>query len=265
MIIYKNLNPEAPRDFIMDENINTEFVGRNIYYFDTTDSTNNEAKKHNDCPDGTVFVARVQTAGRGRKGRSWTSDSDGLWFSVLLKPDIPPEEVFQITLIMGIAVSRVIDNSYIKWPNDIVLGNKKLAGILTEMSTTEGAVNYVVAGVGININTRFFSTEISDIATSLYIENGIEYSKEKILGELCAEIEYWYLKFKNGGFSECREEYIKRCITLNREVCIKNGFESYIGKAVDINHKGELSVKTETGETNVLSGEVSVRGLFGYI
>lgn len=265
MIIYKDTNPEAPRDFIMEENINTEFIGRTIYYFDTTDSTNNEAKKHSDCPEGTVFAAKVQTAGRGRKGRNWASDSNGLWFSILLKPDISPEEVSQITLVLGIAVTNVIKNSYIKWPNDIVMGNKKLAGILTEMSTTENKVNYVVAGIGININTPVFSDEISDIATSLYIENGIEYSKEKILADLCSEIEFWYKKFRKSGFSECREEYISRCITLNREVCIKNGNDSYIGRAVDVNNNGELTVKTDKGDTDVLSGEVSVRGLFGYI
>ena len=264
MIYYKNTNPDTSRDFILKEPENTEFVGQNIYYYDVIDSTNNEAKLHYDCPEGSIFIADTQTNGRGRKGRSWISDSDSLCFSVLLKPEIAPEKVFQITLVVGLAVSMCIPGSFIKWPNDIVSGNKKLAGILTEMSTSDGLVNFVVAGIGINVNARSFPEEISDIATSLYIQTGKKYSVEKLLADICYEIEYWYKIFVSEGFSACVEEYSKRCITINREVKIINANSSYNGKALGLNENGELIVLTDNGKTNVLSGEVSVRGLFGY-
>ena len=265
MISNNKENPKVFRDFLLKEDINTEFVGKQIYCYNVTDSTNNEAKKHSDLPEGTVFLAKKQTAGRGRKGREWKSDHTGLWFSVLLKPDIAPETVFQITLIIGIAVSRVISGSKIKWPNDIVLGNKKVCGILTEMSTSGNKVNYVIAGVGINVNTEVFPDDIITIATSLYVETGKKHSNEKLLSRLCEEIEFIYKKFLKSGFSALRDEYMNNCITLNREVVIHTATDSYTGTATDIDENGELIVKTKSGELNVLSGEVSVRGIFGYI
>ena len=245
--------------------MDTDLMGKEVCFYENIDSTNNEAKKKFSLPEGTIFVAREQWAGKGRIGRKWISDNDGICLSVLLKPDIAPDEVFSITLVVGLAVSSAIQGAMIKWPNDIVLNSKKVGGILTEMSTNGTNVQYVVAGIGINLNNPQFHHSLSDIATSVYLETDAFSNKSAFVAELCMQIEKYYKIFKKCGLTELLDEYKQKCITLGKDVVVKQKDGDLHARAIDVTDKGELVIQTQDAILNVLSGEVSVRGVFGYV
>ncbi|HBZ13610.1 MAG TPA: biotin--[acetyl-CoA-carboxylase] ligase, partial [Clostridiales bacterium] len=156
-------------------------------------------------------------------------------------------------------------NSMIKWPNDIVINGKKICGILTEMSAEINMVNYVVCGIGVNVNTESFDDDIADKATSMFIESGHKYVRNELIAKLLNEFEYYYKKFLDGGLSAILDEYKKCCVTLGREVNVIFKNETVRGTAVDVDKNGSLAVQTENGIIHVTSGEVSVRGIYGYI
>ena len=201
--------------------LNTEFIGRRIFIYDETDSTNERAKVSGEA-DGSVFIAEVQNHGKGSRGRGWVSPrGTGIWHSILLKPDISPTEVSQITLVAGLSVCRAIGmGSKIKWPNDIVIGTKKVCGILTEMSAEVDMVNYVVCGIGINVNTESFDREIEHRATSMYIESGEKQTRNEIIARELNYFEYYYKKFLTGGLGAILDEYKENCITIGRDVTV---------------------------------------------
>jgi len=240
-------------------------VPGNVYYKDETDSTNLDAKMSTDAPDKSLFLADIQSRGRGRMGRVWSSPRDvGICMSILLKPKKIIDDIQQLTLIAGLAVSRVIDNTTIKWPNDILIESKKVAGILTEMTFESNQVKNVVVGIGINVNNESFPDELSDKATSLFIENGKIFQREDIICDIVSEFFAIYDKFISDGFSCFCEEYCSKCSTLNKDVIVVKNEKKQIAKAVNITEKGELVVEFN-GELEIInSQEVSVRGLMGY-
>lgn len=247
--------------------LNTDFMGHKIFIYDETDTTNERAKANNAAPEGSVFIAEVQTHGKGSRGRGWTSPrGTGIWHSILLKPDIPPSDVSQITLVAGLAVCRAVGlNAKIKWPNDIVIGGKKICGILTEMSAEIDMVNYVVCGIGVNVNMESFDSEIQHRATSMYIESGVKYCRNDVIARLLNEFEDCYKKFLEGGLGAILDEYKRNCITVGREVSVIFNKETVCGTAVDVDEKGALVVETENGRISVMSGNVDVRGIYGYV
>ena len=257
-----NISPNKIKAYL-----NTSFVAQNIIYNDEVLSTNDEAKKNADMPDGSLFIADVQTAGKGRLGRSWVSPrGTGIWMSLLLKPDIPLSDISQLTLIAGIAVSRAIgDSTMIKWPNDIVIGTKKVCGILTEMSAETDKINYVVCGIGINVNTHDFPAELMDKASSILIETEQNTDRCYLIARVMNEFEPLYKKFITDGFSPFRDDYKKSCITLGRDIKVSYHGKELIGNAVDIDNNGGLIIDTGSKKVTVTSGEVSVRGIYGYI
>ncbi|MGM9935747.1 MAG: biotin--[acetyl-CoA-carboxylase] ligase, partial [Candidatus Ornithomonoglobus sp.] len=259
--------PDILSEASISSGLNTEFTARHIKYMPVIDSTNEEVKRCSEMSDGTLFIADVQSAGKGRLGRSWESPKgSGIWMSLLLKPDIPPRDISQITLIAGMAIRRVLGNGAgIKWPNDIVIGSRKVCGILTEMSAEIDRVNYVICGIGINVNTAVFPAELQDKATSLFIETGKTYNRSELVSAIMNEFEPLYKVFQKEGFSPLLEEYRNSCITIGREIRVIYRKETLIGKAVDIAPDGGLIVETENGRVNVTSGDVSVRGIYGYI
>ena len=248
------------------QNLNTEFIGRRLFIYDETDSTNERAKASGEI-EGSVFIAEVQNHGKGSRGRGWVSPrGTGIWHSILLKPDIPPSEVSQITLVAGLAVCRAIGmGAKIKWPNDIVIGTKKVCGILTEMSAETDMVHYVVCGIGINVNTENFDAEIKHRATSMYIESGDKQIRNDIIARELNYFEYYYKKFLEGGLGAILDEYTENCVTIGRDVTVIYKKENVTGKAADIDENGALVVETADGTIRVTSGEVSVRGIYGYI
>lgn len=258
----------------IEEGLHTEYIGRNLYYYDSILSTNIRAKEIAlDEPEGTVIVSEEQTGGIGRLGRDWISPKKkGIWFTIILKPEVQPMEVSKIALVGAAAVNKALEdmgvNSGIKWPNDIVINGKKVCGILTEMSCELNMVNYVVMGIGINVNLDGIDIpeELKHKATSLKIATSKEVDRKTLLANILNHFEGLYEEFKNGHISStiriCREN----SVLLGEEVRIIRGKETRIGKALDINSEGELVVQFLNDIIeNIFSGEVSLRGMDGYI
>ena len=260
-------SPDIITESGIKSGLNTEFIGHKLFIYDETDTTNERAKANSDAPEGSVFIAEVQTHGKGSRGRGWVSPrGTGIWHTILLKPDISPLEVSQITLVAGLAVCKAIGlDAKIKWPNDIVIDGRKVCGILTEMSAEMDMVNYVVCGIGINVNTESFDKEIEHRATSMYIESGVKYRRDEIIARLMNEFEYYYKKFLNDGLNAILDEYKEYCVTIGRNVSVIFKKETVTGTAVDVDENGALVVDTADGIIRVTSGEVSVRGIYGYV
>lgn len=254
--------------------LTTEKLGRNVFFYSITDSTNRRARveSENSAPDGSLFIAEEQTAGRGRLGKMWIAPpKTGVWMTLLLRPSVQPEDITQITLLAGLAVCRAIENvtglpAQIKWPNDVVIRGKKVCGILTEMSAEAERIECLICGMGINVNTESFPEDISNAATSLFLESGIKQPRARLAAEVMNCFEKYYVPFLTDGVTDSfLEEYKSCCVTLGRDIRAIQRGEVLIGTAEDITEKGELLIRSK-GETLVLSsGEVSVRGLLGYV
>lgn len=250
--------------------LNAGLIGNQIYFKREVDSTNNEAKRNSAAPDGSVFIAELQTDGKGRVGRKWVSRAgDGIWMSILLKPSLAPYEVSIITLAAGLAVSEALADlgllTGIKWPNDVVAEGRKLCGILTELSAEIDALNYLVVGIGINVNTEHFDGEFAGHATSMYLETGKKYRRADLAARVMVCFEYRYRQLLSGEREKMIADYEKHCLTVGRMVRVLGRGEPFEALGVGINTQGELIVEKD-GEKMVLnSGEVSVRGIYGYI
>lgn len=255
--------------------LNTRWAGRPVVYSDETDSTNLRAKRLGDdgAPEGTLVITEHQTAGRGRRGRVWESAGGGIYMSLLLRPDITPDQAPMLTLVMACSVAEGIlecapgTDVRIKWPNDIVADGKKLAGILTEMSTQIDYINHVTIGVGINVNMKKFPPEIEKTASSLYLETGKTLKRAPLAVSVLKCFEENYMRFtESGDMTGLMEKYSRFLINKGREVCISEKDMTYTALAEGINRKGELVVRKEDGTVaSVCSGEVSVRGIYGYV
>lgn len=246
-----------------------------IIFYKETDSTNiriNALAKEG-AAEGTVVRADYQTDGKGRRGRSWESPAGtNLYFSILLRPDIKPEKAPMLTLVMAYSVAKAIEAAeelkvQIKWPNDLILSNKKVCGILTEMSLAEGGISHVVIGVGINVNMKEFPQELCEKATSLCLEKGQSVDREKLLQQILTEFTKQYKKFLEiQDLSFLQEEYNQMLVNKGSEVLVLEPGNEYQGTALGINQNGELLVKKENDEIEaVFAGEVSVRGIYGYV
>lgn len=266
-------------DIISEQEIKSQLTttafGREVYFFDEIDSTNNYIKKiaENGAGHGSLAIAECQTGGRGRRGRAWKSPKGtGIWMSYLLRPAIPPYSASMLTLVAGLAVSRVLSEvtgieAGIKWPNDVVMNGHKVCGILTEMSADPDIINYVVVGIGINVNTREFPEDIAEVATSLRIETGRQHNRSGIIAKICTDFENLYGKLcECGNMAALTEEYNKHLVNVDREVRISELQDSYSGIARGIDNEGRLLVELPDGSIKpVFAGEVSVRGLYGYV
>lgn len=251
--------------------LQTEYLAKQIFCYDTIDSTNEEAKRQAVCgaENGSLFLAEKQTGGKGRLGRAWTSPAgSGLWFSILLRPGFLPEQTTSLTLLVGLAVCSAIRKktgceAEIKWPNDIVIGSKKVCGILTEMAAEMDRVDYVVAGIGINVNVASFPEELQKKATSLSMETGAAVARAELLREVLKELEF-FLERQKTDAAGVAEQYRALCVSLGRRVGFTRGGTPMAGVAVDISPAGELLVLCD-GENviPVFSGEVTVQGIYG--
>lgn len=254
--------------------LNTEFIGRKIYYYDTIESTNKLAKDiAQDEEEGLVIVAEEQTKGRGRLGRQWESPKKkGLYFSIILKPQVPPTKVGKLTLLGAAAVYLSLDeigiNSQIKWPNDIVINGKKVCGILTEMSSELNMINYVIMGIGVNVNLEknHIPEDLQDKASSLKIESKDQIDRKKLLATILNKFENLYSLFiDDGEITQAIEICRDNSAVIGKEVQVINGSTKRVGKALDINEEGQLLVEFDGKIETIFSGEISVRGIDGYI
>ena len=252
--------------------LNTNIIGKKILHFETIESTNNYAKKIAlEELDGTVIISEAQTKGRGRVGKQWYSKSgEGIWMSIILKPNIIPQTAPFITLIAGASIVKALNKlgveTFIKWPNDITINNKKVAGILTELSTEVDKINYIVLGIGINTKTMKFSQEISEIATSLYKE-GYEISRVDIVKAILEEFEKLYLQYVN---ENVRKETLSICrkysAIIGKDIYLIKEDEKELVRCLDVNDDGNLIVRNENNIIQeIISGEISIRGVKGYV
>ena len=255
--------------------LSTRWLGSQVNCFYETDSTNRQARKlaEEGAPHGTLVAADSQSAGRGRRGRTWISPHGaGIWMSFVLRPVLSPMKASMLTLVAGMAVVDGIRqisglSSQIKWPNDAVIDGKKICGILTEMSTEEDSIRYVVVGIGINVNTEKFPLEISETATSLKLSLGHELKRASLIGAVLKSFEMYYSRFMEyGDMTGLMEEYNEMLANRGREVCVLDPSGSYEGTALGIDKDGCLLVRRKDGSVSaVISGEVSVRGIYGYV
>ncbi|MDD2972912.1 MAG: biotin--[acetyl-CoA-carboxylase] ligase [Lachnospiraceae bacterium] len=255
--------------------LGTRWAGRNLYCYEEVGSTNMIAKKkaEESEPHGTLIVADKQTTGRGRRGRSWESPAGtDIYMTLSLKPEFTPDKASMLTLVMAQAVTNAIEeasglSSGIKWPNDIVVNGKKVCGILTEMSAELDYIHYVVIGVGINVNLPEVSEELKVTATSLFIEGRKKIMRAQIIERVMHYFEEYYELFlQTEDLSGLLNVYNHSLVNCDREVRVLDPKGEYIGTARGINELGELLVEKAEGEiVRVYAGEVSVRGLYGYV
>lgn len=257
--------------------LRVQLVGRELECFPVLDSTNSYLKREaQELKDGTVVTANEQTGGRGRLGRSFQSPANaGIYLSALLRPDISPIQALTLTAHVAVAVCEAIEavtdlSPQIKWTNDIVLQGRKLCGILTEMSVEgeSGALQYVITGIGVNVNQRptDFPEEIRDLAGSLYMANGQEVYRGRLAAEIINALDRMYKLWLTGG-GDYLERYRKRCLTLGKPVQIIRADGSVQrATALDVDEQFGLIVEYPDGRRDTITtGEVSVRGLWGYV
>ena len=252
-------------------------IGQNIICLDTVDSTNNYAKQlaGEGAPHGTVVLSDRQTGGRGRRGNSFLSPAGkGLCLSVLLRPDLPPADVINLTAWIAVAVCDAVEQIIgerpgIKWTNDLILRQKKLCGILTEMSleAESGQLQYVVAGIGINVSqsAEDFGDDVSKLAISLEQALGRRIRRTDLAGAVIRALDWMMADFPHAK-ADYLERYRSDCLTLGREVRLIQKGESRIAFAQSIDDEFALVVRHPDGSLETVSaGDVSVRGLLGYV
>lgn len=251
--------------------LDTKLIGSKIIVLDSVTSTNDYLKKlaAKGAQAGTVVVSREQTAGKGRLGRIWqTKKDDGIALSILLRPQLSPNEIGGITPLAGLAVCRAINDfckldSRIKWPNDIIVGKKKIVGILTEMSTDFDRVEYIIPGIGINVGHTTFPDNIAYKATSILLETGRHIDKNKFLATVLNYLDDAMLQNNYTLGGQSAEDYQKLCASIGRQVSFYRGDRKISGMAVSVNDSGELEVMLSNGTVaTVNSGEVTVQGIY---
>ena len=258
----------------------TRIIGRKLLCFDEIDSTNTYLKKYSltDTTDGTVAVANGQTAGRGRMERTFQSPKDkGIYLSVLLRPQLPPKRLLPVTAMTGVAVCAAVERICgvrpgLKWPNDPILGNRKLCGILTEMSWEgeSGRLQCLVVGIGVNVSQEEadFSPEVAKMATSIVRELGRPVSRPALAAAMIEELDGMYAALLSGDLSAYLAAFRRDCVNLGRRVRLVSPQtqEEEVATATGIDERFGLIVRDSTGqERTICSGEVSVRGLYGYL
>ena len=252
----------------IQSNLNTRIFGqKTLSVLKKTDSSNRQAKQMAAWgePEGAVVVAESQQSGRGRKGREWISPpGSGIYTSLILRPQISPSDAPCITLMTAVAVAESLMTVCkapfrIKWPNDILVNGKKIAGILTEISTEMDSVDYIVVGIGVNVNTRIsnFPIKLRNRATSLYAETGKEFPIVTVLQQLLQKFETWYLLFQKDGFEKIRARWKSLSDVIGKEVVIQKVGENVQGRIIDIDHDGVLLLQDRQNRTHrIFSGDL---------
>ncbi|MEI8217218.1 MAG: biotin--[acetyl-CoA-carboxylase] ligase [Eubacteriales bacterium] len=251
-----------------------QLIGSKYHYLKEIDSTNSYSKKiAKESKEGTVVISNLQTNGKGRLGKSWESlGGKGLWMSVILKPRISISGIFMLSHLAGAAVCKALIeegyNSGIKWPNDVVINGKKVCGILCELDGEPERLNYVIVGIGLNLthDMNDFPEEIRVRATSLLQEDDRTVQSKVILEKILINLDFFYKQLCMGNSMEIIKYAREHSETIGKEIKVIYNDDTLIGKAIDINDVGGLLIETKDGQAmEIISGEVSVRGINGYI
>jgi len=256
----------TPLSVEIAEGLDTEVLGRKeIRHYRETDSTNARAVElaEQGAPEGTLVVADRQTQGRGRRGRAWFSPPEaGIYASLVLRPSMLPSEATQITFLTAVAASEALMHSTalnvrIKWPNDLLVKRKKIAGILTEIHAERGALKYAVVGLGINVNTPDFPDELRETATSVWIETGKRFSRAVILREYLNRQEQRLRQWQASGFEPILSRWKELADTIGRPIRVEIAGKTCEGWAEDLDPQGALMLKDKNGITHrIVSGDV---------
>jgi BirA family biotin operon repressor/biotin-[acetyl-CoA-carboxylase] ligase len=247
----------------------TKVIGRDIRVFQETTSTNDVIEKlaRDGVKEGVVVFAESQTRGRGRLGRKWMSPAKrGLWFSVLLRPDLRPQEATRLTVASATALRRAIESQTglepeIKWPNDILINGRKVAGILTELSGELDHIKYVVLGIGVDVNLGQgeFPAELRKLATSLKVELGKPVSRPELAVAILRELDHDYARITSGQFPAVADEWEEHGTTIGQEVTIRTGDRRIRGRAESLGEDGALLLRTEHGHLErIIGGDVTL-------
>ena len=265
-LLQKTSDVLTPRE--IRAGLETKALGKKeIVYFTEIDSTNLKAKDlaARGAPEGSLVLSEKQTKGRGRKARNWFSPSrDGIYLSLILRPTIAPREAPVITLLTAVAVAETLLSLTrlkiaIKWPNDILVSGKKLAGILTEIGTQGDSIDYVVVGLGLNVNTPRFPEDIRDKATSMLIETGKRFSRVKVIREYLKWYEAYYEVFKHIGFEPVRKRWRELTNMIGQQITVETIDKRYSGEVQDIDKDGALIITDRTGKSHrIIFGDVTV-------
>ena len=249
----------------LKDKLNTRYIGKEIHYFREVDSTNEVAKKlaREGAPEGTIIIAESQSRGKGRRGKKWISPLGGAWLSIILRPNTLPINAPQLTFIAGVAAAQTIKDEYgldagIKWPNDVLIDNKKVCGVLTEISTEINTIDYIVTGIGIdaNIDVNLLPPELRDTTTSIKSELDHDISRMILVQKFLGNFETMYDEFNKGNFQEILRKWRQLSKTIGRQVEIRKGTEFIRGEAVGVNSKGALILELEDGTLQkIISGE----------
>lgn len=254
--------PDIPRYEEVSPYLNTQFIGKKIVYFEKIDSTNIYAKRlvKDSVLEGCVIVADKQEKGRGRKNRIWSSPEGGLWFSVILYPKIPPQDAMTITMAASIsiveALTKITDlKPMIKWPNDVLVKGKKICGILTELDAEMDRINYIIIGIGINVNNNI-SKELNDIATSLKIETNMNFSRVEILANILNNLEKNYNHIKLGDLKFIRDSWLSYANIIGKNIKVVNENKIFKGIVIDVDIDGCLVIETSKGKIRISYGDI---------
>jgi len=253
----------------LQEGLRTKSLGRNILFSHSVASTNDWARElaKLSAPEGTVAIAETQTSGRGRLSRKWVSPIGGLWFSVILRPKLPANKAAKLVFAAGLAVAEVLRELYslpaeTKWPNDVLVHDRKVCGILTEMNTTGKKVNYAIVGVGINanFNAKVFPDSLRETVTSLETKLGRKIRLEELFKALLERLECLYGLFLSGGSGSILDRWKSYAGFLGHQVEVAGQTERLSGLAVDVDNEGALILRLEDGAMKrVLAGDVSLK------
>ena len=256
------------RDDLLSLVRGTRVIGRDIQVFQETSSTNDVVERlaRDGVGQGTVVFAESQTKGRGRLGRKWVSVAGkGLWFSVLLRPELRPQDATQLTIIAATALARALRtyelSPLIKWPNDILIGQRKLAGVLTELAAEIDRIRYVILGIGLNVNSTLsdFPPEVRGLATSLRIETGAPVRRAELAAAVLRELDSDYDRLCRGDFPNIADEWARQCATLGQRVTIRVGDRAVHGQAEALDDSGALLLRTAHGHLErIVGGDVTL-------
>jgi len=259
--------PYSPEDQQwIQSHLQTEHIGREIITYDSVDSTNDIAKRLVDESDkeGTVILADSQTQGKGRRGRTWHSEENvGVYLSIFLKPSLPPELLAQITLVAGVTLVQAVNEfsrarAYLKWPNDILLNGKKVAGILTE-NCQGNEHSGVILGIGINVNNAHFPFPLQHIATSMAMENGNNFERPPLITFLLNHLDQTYHSFLNEGISATIDQWNLNSDMLGKHISLTQGTQTFLGTAMKLDEEGQLVMLVNNGKEIAFdSGEVTL-------
>ena len=250
--------------------LETRVFGQKVAFFPLLDSTNEEAKRlaAAGAPEGTVVVSEQQQQGKGRIGRQWASPPKiGLWFTLILRPAVLPVHAAQLTFVSAVAVCLALKEATglpltLKWPNDLLWDGKKVGGILTELSAEIEKINFIIVGIGINVNQKEedWPSELRNMAVSLQIAAGRTFHRAAILQVILAKYEELYHNYLQNGFAPILQAWRELNSTLGQEVVVKSPEGSFVGRAEDVNADGCLLVRKASGELEtVIVGDVSIR------